>query len=93
MRPHPAWRRLTTLSGYEMKPSLSQAVRMKKLKQSGDLTIEMIDQVPSEEKKLPKSEKTSSVRFRKYFSFDYTQKQIDEVIIGLLKDWRAKSAV
>jgi ParB family chromosome partitioning protein len=35
---------------YEVKPSLSQAVQLKKLKQAGELTLEMIDEVLSQPK-------------------------------------------
>jgi ParB family chromosome partitioning protein len=81
------------ITAYEVKPSLSQAVRLKKLKQSGDLTIEMIDKILSEEKKPPKGEATGSMRFRKYFPPDYSQKQMENVIIELLADWQARTAV
>ena len=80
------------ISAYEVKPSLSQAVRLKKLKQSGDLTIEMIDKILSEEKKPPKGEPTGSARYRRFFPASYSPKQIDDVIIELLTDWKAKAA-
>ena len=76
-----------------IKPSLSQAVRLKKLKQDGKLTLEAIDLMLSEEKKPPKGEPTGSARYRRYFPANYSPKQIDEVIVGLLKDWKARAAV
>ena len=76
-----------------VKPSLSQAVRLKKLKQDGKLTLEAIDLMLSEEKKPPKGEPTGSARYRRYFPASYSPKQIDEVIVGLLKDWKARAAV
>jgi ParB family chromosome partitioning protein len=81
------------MAAHGIKPSLSQAVRLKKLRKDDKLTPAMIDKILSEAKKPPKSESNGSLRFRKYFPPDYTQKQMDVVIIGLLKDWKAKAAV
>ena len=78
---------------YEVKPSLSQAVRLKKMSKDGTLTVELIDKILSEAKKPPKGEPAGSMRFRKFFPPDYSPKQMDEVIIGLLKDWKARTAV
>ena len=78
---------------YEVKPSQSQAQRLKKLKESGELTIQVIDRVLSEEKKPPKSEPAGSMRFRKYFPPDYSKKQIETVIVELLTEWKARAVV
>jgi ParB family chromosome partitioning protein len=78
---------------YAVKPSLSQAVRLKKLKQAGTLTAEKIDRMLAENKKPPKSEPTGSMRFRKYFPPDYSQKQMEAIIIELLTKWKAGAAV
>ena len=79
------------MAAHGIKPSLSQAVRLKKLKQDGKLTLEAIDCMLSEEKKPPKGEPTGSARYRRYFPASYSPKQIDEVIVGLLKDWKAQA--
>jgi len=81
------------MAAQDVKPSLSQAVRLKKLKQAGKLTLDEIDVIMSESKKPPKGEPTGSMRFRKYFPPDFSQKQMDKVIIELLTDWKARSAV
>jgi len=81
------------MAAHEVKPSLSQAVRLKKLNQSGKLTLEMIDEMLSEAKKPPQSEPKSSARFRKYFPPEYSQKQMDDVIKELLTKWKAGVAV
>ena len=78
------------MENHDVKPSLSQATRLKKLNQSGELTLEMIDTMLGETKKPPKGEPTGSARFRKYFPPEYSQKQIDEIIITLLKERQAK---
>jgi ParB family chromosome partitioning protein len=76
-----------------VKPSLSQAVRLKKLKQDGKLTIETIDRMLSEEKKPPKGEPTGSARYRRFFPASYSPKQIDAIIVELLTDWKASTVV
>jgi ParB family chromosome partitioning protein len=73
---------------YEVKPSLSQAVRLKKLKQNGTLTLDDISRIIAEEKKPPKDKPSGTLRFRKFFPPDYSPKQVEEVIIALLTDWR-----
>lgn len=80
------------MSEHEVKPSFSQAVRLKKLKQSGGLTIDIIYAVLSESKRPPKGEATGSARYRRYFPPEYSPKQIDEVIINLLSEWSVKTA-
>lgn len=80
------------MSEYEVKPSFSQAVRLKKLKQSGELTIGIIYAILSESKRPPKGEATGSARYRRYFPPEYSPKQIDEVIINLLSEWSVRTA-
>jgi ParB family chromosome partitioning protein len=77
------------MAKYEVKPSLSQTVRIQKLKQAGTLTAEVIDSILAEDKKPPRAEPTGSMRFRRYFPPDYSAKQIETVIIGLLKEWKS----
>ncbi|GHV11727.1 hypothetical protein FACS1894219_03350 [Clostridia bacterium] len=75
---------------YQIKPSLSQAVRLKKLKQSGRLTVEIIDRILSEEKKPLQNVPKDGMRFRKYFPPEYSAKQIEEVIVELVKSWKRR---
>jgi ParB family chromosome partitioning protein len=81
------------MAQYDCKPSLSQAVRIKKMKQAGTLTEEIINSVLAEDKKPQKGEGHGSARFRRYFPPEYSMKQIETVIIGLLKEWKARAAV
>jgi len=81
------------MAAHSVKPSLSQAVRLKKLKQDGKLTTEVIDRILSEDKKPPKGEPTGSARYRRFFPANYSTKQIDAVIVELLTDWKAGAAV
>jgi ParB family chromosome partitioning protein len=72
----------------QVKPSLSQAVRFKKMKQAGTLTKEVICEVLSEVKESPISEAKITLHYRKFFPPHYSPKQVEAVIIGLLTDWQ-----
>jgi ParB family chromosome partitioning protein len=77
------------MAKYEVKPSLSQAVRFKKMNRAGTLTAAVIDSVLSEEKKPPSAAPTVGTHYRRFFPPDYSPKQIETVIVGLLRDWQA----
>ena len=65
-------------------PSLSQAVRMKKLSQQGLLDDDKIFEIMSEEKANQKERiKIPTERVRKYFPESYTKSQIEDVIVKL----------
>ena len=81
------------MEAYDIKPSFSQAVRLKKLKEEGKLTLDDIDAILSETKKPSKNETASSMRFRKYFPSDYSPEQMERVIIELLTDWKARAVI
>jgi len=61
------------------------------MKKAGTLTLETIDSILSEVKKPPKGEPVGSMRFRKYFPPEYSQKQIEDEIIKLLKRWKTNA--
>jgi len=83
-----------TMDKYKIKPSLSQATRLKKLKkgleEGENLSTSQIEAILSEAKRPAKGEPTGSMRFRKYFPPDYSQKQMDVVIATLLKGWKVE---
>ncbi|MCL2853950.1 MAG: chromosome partitioning protein ParB, partial [Defluviitaleaceae bacterium] len=81
----------SAMEEYCVKPSLSQAARLKKMSKDGALTPEAIKKILAEAKKTPKGEPVGTMRFRKYFPPDYSQKQMDAVIIELLTDWKARA--
>lgn len=74
----------------DVKPSLSQAVRLRKLKKEGKLTKELIYEVLSETKSSVIVKDNDILRYRKYFPADYTASQIDNIIFGLLEDYQIK---
>jgi ParB family chromosome partitioning protein len=81
---------VAAMGKYEVKPSLSQTVRLKKLKQSGTLTAGLIDKILSETKKSPISETKITLHYRKFFPPEYSPKQIEMVIIELLSNWKER---
>lgn len=72
-------------------PSLSQAVRMKKLSQQGLLDDDKILEIMSEEKANQKERiKIPTERVRKYFPKDFTNTQIEDTIIRLCENYYKK---
>lgn len=67
-------------------PSLSQAVRLKKLSMKGELNPERIYEIISEEKANQKERVRIEVnQIRKYFPKDYTAHQMEEKILQMLE--------
>ena len=72
-------------------PSLSQAVRMKKLSQQGLLDDDKILEIMSEEKANQKERiKIPTERVRKYFPKEFTNTQIEDTIIRLCENYYKK---
>ena len=86
---------VSAMESYGVKPSLSQAVRLKKHKQAGELTLDMIDEILSESKKQLQDDATDKEvkRYRRFFPKSYTAEQILDVIDTLLTDWQASEKV
>jgi ParB family chromosome partitioning protein len=82
------------MGSYQIKPSLSQAVRLKKLSRDGKLTAEMIDGILSEEKRseIPKTDKALG-KFKRFFPESYTARQMESVIVTLLQNWKPTQLV
>ena len=82
---------LDTIESEQATPSLSQAQRMKKLSQSGELNDDTILEILSEQKKPEKCDITlSGDILRKYFPRSYTPQRMQETIIKLLEKWQRK---
>jgi ParB family chromosome partitioning protein len=77
-----------TMEKHEVKPSLSQAIRLKKISIEGKLTAFVIEKILREEKKPVNSELTGNALYRNYFPKEYSQKQMDEIIVSLLRKWK-----
>jgi ParB family chromosome partitioning protein len=83
---------LETIESEQVTPSLSQAQRIKKLSQSGDLNEDSILGIMSEQKKpeLSSNITLSGDKLKKYFPKSYTPAQIENTIFKLLDSWLRK---
>ncbi|MBO5275010.1 MAG: ParB/RepB/Spo0J family partition protein [Clostridia bacterium] len=82
---------LDTIESEQATPSLSQAQRMKKLSQLGELNDDTMLDIMSEQKKPEKCDITlSGDILRKYFPRSYTPQRMRETIIKLLENWQRK---
>ena len=82
---------IQTIESEDCTPSLSQAVRMKKLSQAGELDDDKILEIMSEEKANQKERiKIPTERVRKYFPKEFTNSQIVETIIRLCENYYKK---
>ena len=80
-----------TIESEQATPSLSQAQRMKKKSQAGELNEDTVLSIMSEEKKPEKCDLTiSGDKLRKYFPRSYTPRQMENTIIKLLEGWQRK---
>ena len=80
-----------TIESEQATPSLSQAQRMKKMSQKGELNEDTMLSVMSEQKK-PEVDRIvfTTDTLQKYFPRSYTPKKMEETIIGLLENWLKK---
>ena len=77
---------LDIMQAEDCTPSLSQAIRLKKLSQVGQLDPERIFEIMSDEKANQKERIRIEVsRLRKYFPKSYTVKQMEETILRMLE--------
>ncbi len=82
---------LDTIESEQATPSLSQAQRMKKLSQSGELNDDTMLGIMMEQKKPEKMDITIPAEvLQKYFPRSYTPQRMQETIIKLLESWQRK---
>lgn len=81
---------LDVIEMYEATPSLSQAQRMKKLAQSGELTRHQMESILSEPKKEPDKVTLTGGKIKQFFPPSYTPQQMEAVILRLLESWHKK---
>ena len=82
---------LDAMDSEQATPSLSQAQRLKKFRQEGHLSIDVMRAIMSEEKKSELDKVTlTSDTLRKYFPKSYTPQRMQETIIKLLEAWQRK---
>lgn len=82
---------LETIDSEQATPSLSQAQRMKKLSQSGELNEDTMLSIMMEQKKPEVWNLTIPMdKIQKYFPRSYTPQRMEEVIFKLLDAWQKK---
>ncbi|MHB8131182.1 MAG: ParB/RepB/Spo0J family partition protein [Mobilitalea sp.] len=82
---------LDAMDSEQATPSLSQAQRLKKFSQQGNLSLDVILVIMSEEKKGELEKVTiHGDTLRKYFPKSYTPQKMEETIINLLEQWQKK---
>ena len=82
---------LEAMDASQNAPSLSQAIRIKKLAQKSEFSYDAVYDIMNEEKKSELDTVTiKNETLRKYFPRSYTPKQMEEKIIQLLDAWQRK---
>ena len=82
---------LDAISSEQATPSLSQAQRLKKLSQAGELTDDSMLSIMSEQKKPERNDLTIPADvLEKFFPRSFTPMKMQEVIIKLLETWQRK---
>ena len=80
---------LETIESEDCTPSLSQAQRMKKLSQAGELSMDVIFEIMTEEKANQKEQlRFMEEDIRKYFPRNYTKADMQKTIMSLLEKWQ-----
>lgn len=75
-------------------PSLSQANRLKRMSQKGELDMDEMYNIVGEEKPNQREQiKIQSEKLNKYFPADFTEHQKVELIEKLVKDWHAAQSL
>ena len=82
---------LETMESEDRTPSLSQAQRMRKLSDDGNLNMSAIFSIITEEKPNQKEQiRLKADSIRKYFPKGYLPQQMEQVIMKLLADYQRK---
>ena len=82
---------LSMIQAQDCTPSLSQAIKMKKLSQIGRLSQEVIFSIMTEEKPNQKDQiRIPTEKLRQYFPKHYTGEQMEEAVFKLLEERKKK---
>lgn len=82
---------LDTIESEQATPSLSQAQRMKRFSQNGELNEDVLLEIMMEQKKPVRNDITlSGEKLRKFFPKSYSPIQMENVIFKLLEAWQRK---
>lgn len=82
---------LDTIDSEQATPSLSQAQRLKRLSQEGQLTDDTMLDIMMEQKKPESWNLTLPItKIKKYFPRSYTPQRMEDTIMKLLENWMTK---
>ena len=81
---------LEILSTTSMVISKAQAASLKEYAKSGELTFAMVDLILSEKKKTERKLIINTDKISQYFPEDYSNEDMEVVIVQLLDEWRRK---
>ena len=82
---------LEAMDASQNAPSLSQAIRIKKLAHQSEFSYDAVYDIMNEEKKSELDTVTiKNETLRKYFPRSYTPRQMESIIIKLLDQWQLK---
>ena len=71
----------------------AQSAKLKEYGKTGELTPAMVSLILSEEKPKERKVTLKADKITRYFPEDYSNEEIEEVIIGLLEKWKGEGAV
>ena len=81
---------LKAIEREETSPSIAQAAKIRRFSQEGKLSADVIESIMQEQKPEKFKITFKEDRLRKYFPKNFTQKQIEDTMIKLLKNWARK---
>ena len=71
----------------------AQSAKLKEYGKTGELTSAMVSLILSEEKPKERKVTLKADKITRYFPEDYSNEEIEDVIIGLLEKWKGEGAV
>ena len=81
---------ISTMNRLTVIPTLEQAQRLKAYRQNGQLNADAIDDVLAEKKPGTEQITLKKKCLSQYFPKEYTQQQMEEVILSLLETWKSQ---
>ena len=73
--------------------SMVQSAKLKEYGKSGELTLAMVRLILTEEKPKERKVTLKADRIKEYFAEDYSNEEIENIIISLLDKWKAERGV
>lgn len=78
----------TMIHAMDVKISTKQSEQIKKAADDGTLTLKMVEEILSEKKSSSRKFVLKEQVLMKYFTSAYSDEEIEEIIVGLLEQWK-----